>query len=479
MPQTSSNYKIQTPNRYVVQMLDLVGYNSNIIDSVFLENSFGEGNILVEAVKRYINECIGMNTPCYEIAKRLETHFIGFETDSRSFEICIHRLNKLLLEYNIPPVRWNCNISDFLKAENIKADYILGNPPYITYHDLTEEERFFIKNHFETCKKGRFDYCYGFIEKSLDCLKHNGVLAYLVPYSIFTNKFAYDLREKLKRDLVYIVDYRNEAVFDHVICTPALIIGKKDSQSKTFEWYKNKTNKGKTIDKLKLGKSWNFYNFIKKVDMVRFGDFFDVRNAVATLKNTVFIFSPQGKDCNFYYYNHFKLEKELVKKAVSVSSVKQKHNQYILFPYKLNTKTVERFEEEELKNKYPYSYKYLKSQEKCLKSRKLGKNTKWYEFGRRQALDAVFYPKLIMPNVLTRKVAVFYLEKETVPYAGIFIIQKKDCKISLNIAKKILESSNFFDYITEYGTPTTTTSYRISVKHILEYRFSQKEINDI
>ena len=479
MPQTTSNYKIQTPNKYVTSMLDIVGYNYNIIDSVFLENSFGEGNILVEAVKRYINECFRIGIPHHEIAKRLETHFVGFETDLLSFKTCIQRLNGLLSEYNLPYVKWNCRNVDFLKTDTIKVDYIVGNPPYITYNDLTVDERSFIKNNFKTCKKGRFDYCYCFIEKSLNCLNSNGSFSYLVPYSIFTNKYADALREKLKPYLTYIIDYRNETVFNHVVCTPVLIIGKRNYKKETFKWYNNKVNRGHTISKSKLGKSWNFYNSTKNTDMVYFGDFFDVKNAVATLKNAVFIFSPKHEDDNYYYNNCFKIEKQLVKKAVSVSSIKYKYSKYILFPYKLNAGKISRFEESELKRIYPFSYEYLKAKEHILKSRKLDKNTNWYEFGRRQALDSVFYHKLIIPNVLTRKVTAFPIDKETVPYAGIFIVQRKNCNFSLNLAKKILESHSFFDYIQKCGTPTTTISYRISVNNILSYKFPKSLLNDV
>lgn len=55
---------------------------------------------------------------------------------------------------------------DYLKWEpDRKFDFIVGNPPYITYQELDEENRSYVRNNFITCEKGKFDYCYAFIEK--------------------------------------------------------------------------------------------------------------------------------------------------------------------------------------------------------------------------------------------------------------------------------------------------------------------------
>lgn len=50
------NCKIQTPAEYVIKMLDYIGYKHNLYGEKVLENSCGEGNILVEIVRRYIQD---------------------------------------------------------------------------------------------------------------------------------------------------------------------------------------------------------------------------------------------------------------------------------------------------------------------------------------------------------------------------------------------------------------------------------------
>ena len=63
MNKKAKNFKCQvfTPENYVKELLDSVDYNQNIINKTVLENSCGDGNILIEIVKRYIKESVRLN----------------------------------------------------------------------------------------------------------------------------------------------------------------------------------------------------------------------------------------------------------------------------------------------------------------------------------------------------------------------------------------------------------------------------------
>ena len=76
-----------------------------------------------------------------------------------------------------------------------------------------------------------------------------------------------------------------------------------------------------------------------------------------------------------------------------------------------------------------------------------------------------------MPMVITSCVKVYRAKNMSVPYAGYFVKKVENEKYSLSVAKKILESKDFYEYVKEHGTPTTTKFYRISVKEIENYRF--------
>lgn len=51
-------------------------------------------------------------------------------------------------------VRWNIVNEDYLKWEcDRKFEFIVGNPPYITYQELDEENRDYVRKNFLHVKK--------------------------------------------------------------------------------------------------------------------------------------------------------------------------------------------------------------------------------------------------------------------------------------------------------------------------------------
>ena len=50
--------QVFTPENYVMELLDIVGYKHNLYGKKILENSCGDGNILVAVVQRYIDDCV-------------------------------------------------------------------------------------------------------------------------------------------------------------------------------------------------------------------------------------------------------------------------------------------------------------------------------------------------------------------------------------------------------------------------------------
>ena len=171
----ASNCQIPTPETYVNQMLDYIGYSANLYGKKVLENSCGDGNILLQIVRRYIESGIKENYSSREIEAGLKRDIDAYEVDYKCIRQCKKRLNKLVNAYGLKRIKWNIQKKDFLK-ENVSNiyDYVVGNPPYITHHDMSEEQKELLKNHFSTCKRGRSDYCYAFIEASVKSLAHNG-----------------------------------------------------------------------------------------------------------------------------------------------------------------------------------------------------------------------------------------------------------------------------------------------------------------
>lgn len=206
--------QIPTPIEYVRAMLDLAGYTENLFGKTILENSCGEGRILIEIVRRYIDYCRKNNFSDETIRKGLQRDIIAYEIDPKCVKKCINQLDELADKMNLEKIQWNIKTEDYLESKEKSYDFIIGNPPYVTYHLLSEKERSQLKGKFESCLRGRFDYSYAFVEKSINSLNQQGVLVYLIPYSIFRNKFAHTLRELIKKDLVSIIDYSGVSLLE-------------------------------------------------------------------------------------------------------------------------------------------------------------------------------------------------------------------------------------------------------------------------
>lgn len=79
--------------------------------------------------------------------------------------------------------------------------------------------------------------------------------------------------------------------------------------------------------------------------------------------------------------------------------------------------------------------------------------------------------KLLISTVITKNVKVHELGEEDIAYSGMFIRVKDIEHYSLEYAKQILNSVNFFEYVKKIGIPVNGKSYRITSHDIENYTF--------
>ena len=148
----ASNCQIPTPQEYVIHMLDYIGYSKKLYGKRVLENSCGEGNILLEIVTRYIEDAKKEKYSLDDIKVGLNRDIVAYEVDKSCIKRCKKRLNKLVHSYGLKGIRWNIQNKDFLQESFTNIfDYVIGNPPYITYHDMDDTQRDLLKRSFKTC----------------------------------------------------------------------------------------------------------------------------------------------------------------------------------------------------------------------------------------------------------------------------------------------------------------------------------------
>ena len=92
--------QVFTPENYVRELLDSVGYTEHLYGRKILENSCGDGNILVAVVQRYIDDCVANGLSRTRIKNGLARDIYGVEIDLEQFQKCIENLNKVLEKNN-------------------------------------------------------------------------------------------------------------------------------------------------------------------------------------------------------------------------------------------------------------------------------------------------------------------------------------------------------------------------------------------
>lgn len=470
----ANNCRIFTPTEYVNELLDAVGYREQLYGKSILENSCGDGKILVEIVRRYITSCKRKKMTNDEIKQGLERDVCGVELEHVHAISCKKNLDIVANGFGINDVSWNIIEGDYLRLQvNRQFFYIVGNPPYISYRDIEIDDRKYLKGNFTSCKDGKFDYYYAFIEKSVKELEPNGKMAYIIPYSIYKNVFAKNIRDYIKPYVCKIFDYTYKNKFPGTTTSSTILLLQK-KRSRQFVYVDVVKKKQLAIDKKTLGEKWEFTVTPKSTGKYRFGEFFQVNNTIATLCNKAFLLEEFTKDEKYYILpNGDKIEVEIVKAAVSKKRGRASHEVAIIFPYIYENNEIKHYKENEFKEKFPYATAHLMRYRENLKKRAADKNALWFEYGRSQAITKICEEKLVMPSIASSKINVTIEAKDVILCAGYFVTRKGE--YTLQQAKKILESQRFFEYLKQIGIFTTGKSRRLTVKDIADYTFDYWE----
>lgn len=463
--------QVFTPPEVVEEMLDIIGYvGASVFGKRIIENSCGDGNILCSIVQRYI---AGLSGESLEFIKTgLERDIVGYDIDPRCCQKTKERLDDLALSYGIENISWNISCLNALQQNDENCyDYVVGNPPYISYRTLDTNTREELRKQFSSCKQGAFDYCYAFIEQSIKSLKTGGKMIYLIPSSIFKNVHGQLLRDMMLDHVNEIHDYTSKKLFGKYLTSSALISLTKGDNTESIMYRNIVTGERINVPKTELKDKWVFIR--NSHQPVRFGDYFSASMVIATLLNSAFVISEFAEMDDMLTVRGAQVEKKATRKAISPRAIRNNRTERIIFPYSYDSNgCLRRYTEEEFMHEYPRTYEYLCSFKEQLQKRDSDKQALWFEYGRSQALQRINQAKLLLSTVVTGRVEVYWLDVEDVPYAGIIITEKKE--IPLEIAYKVLKSDEFMEYVKSIGTCANGNSIRITSKDIENYRFASE-----
>lgn len=455
----SENCKIYTPKEMVKKLLSLCGYkNKLILGKHVLDNSCGQGAILKEVVTNYIKAARRIKMNDCLIKKDLETFIHGYDIDQKAIDVCVSELNIIAQQFGIYDVEWNIHCTNFLNIEHKeKYDYIIANPPYINYTDIDEEERSGLKK-FSTCNFGKYDYYYAFIEAGIKSMVKDASMVYIVPNSFLKNNSGKELRRCIKPFLTDLIDLSEIKVFKNATVSTCIIKLEKRN-TEVFKYSLASKHVSKVIKKEDIEDKY-LYEINTDSEILTFGEIFNVFSSVATLLNKAFLISSDSD---------IDLSELIIRPAASPKNLNYNKEQHIIFPYSFDKQgMLIKYTEDEMIQLFPSCYNHLLLWKDDLENRDSDQNTKFYEYGRSQALTKINCNKILVSTIVTNNIKCYLLDKNTIPYSGLVITEKGN-GYSLNLAKDILESPDFFNYINNVAVSANGVSKRISSKDIINY----------
>lgn len=405
--------------------------------------------------------------------------------DSKEFHFNLHCGNALSFEWLVKESK---------VRDNNGFDLIVGNPPYVRAKNIDKESKILLAN-WNVTKSGNPDLYIPFFEVSLKLLNKIGVLGYITVNSFYKSVNARQLRKYLqeKKHEMSIIDFGHEKLFGKKsVYTCICLISKKQSHFVFFKKEKASTlNKNglKSFNKipykdLDFHKGWllndkDVVDNVKRIENIgtSLGDKYKIRNGIATLSNSIYIFKPILETENYYVFKQkgkkYEIEKQICRDIIKPNILKYEYEiellkEKLIYPYTNGANPLSLMNEEFLKENYPKAYKYLLDNKGVLLSRDKGNGDygTWYAFGRTQALSESGY-KLLFPYMGKSPHFVFTDQKDLLIYCGYAIYS--DSKEKLKILKRILESKVFEYYIENTSKPYSAGFFSYAKNYVKNF----------
>lgn len=387
---------------------------------------------------------------------------------------------------------WTTKISDFNGFS-----IILGNPPYVCARNLDLETKEKLKN-WEVCKSGNSDLYIPFFQIAIENLAYKGILGFITMNSFFKSLNGRALRDYFQRKglAISIIDFGSEQIFKSKnTYTCICFIENRNQDFISYTQSESKKLKEKqSFKKINYGildskKGWNLKDntTISRIEStgIPFGDLYQTRHGIATLKNDIYIFRPVDEDENYFYLQNgslYRIEKSICKDIVNSNKLSReislnKLKEKVIFPYDQQEKP-KLLDEELIQGNFPEAYKYLQNKRKILAERDKGKGNyeNWFAFGRTQSLEKIknkmFFPKYSdrTPNFIINS------DDDLLFYNGLAVVGSSETE--MKIIKKIMESNIFWYYIKTTSKPYSSDYYSLNGNYIKNFgvcELNQKE----
>jgi len=348
--------------------------------------------------------------------------------------------------------------------ENGGFDIIIGNPPYVRHHKITDYKKYF-ENNYQT-HMSRSDLYVYFFEKGLKILKTGGKLGFISSNKFTKVRYGQSLRRYLLENSKFeiFIDYTFDNIFTDATTYPSIFILEKGFDTSENQIFVNNEFK---FDQARLDhNAWNFERTevldlqekIKK-NGIKLKDFGKLRvyRGIQTGYNTAFVIDENIKN---QLIEGDPKNKEIIKPLIRGKDVSRWQIDF----EKIYLILVRFKEGENLKNDYPLVYEHLRNYESKLKNRGQVKNGQhhWLELDNNPKLEYTNHyenPKLIYPEIANQLFFV-YDDEKYYTNAKCFFITSED--VNLKYLSAVLSSKTLSFFFMSLGTPLQGNYFNLS-----------------
>lgn len=376
-------------------MLDLVGYTSakDLSTVKILEPSCGDGEFVVEIVRRLRDSSRKYK---FDFRKAFQENVFAYDIDPSKVEACKGRL---LGECEGISLDANIRQTDFLTERIPDVDIVVGNPPYIRYEQIPQDQLSNYKQLFPTFHY-RADLYILFFEKTLRSLLPGGKHCFICSNRWLKNEYGKKLRawiaKSFRLETILSLEKAPDAFQEEVLAYPAITLISNASPATSFTYseltsiHQLKHIQGKNLPSPQTADWCGVFNTIS-------GD-----NTLLTIEEMGFMIGigvATGADSIFIAKDlPSRVEKELLLPALNAKDMSgnrlQWSGKYLLNPYKTNGELINLED-------YPMAAKYLLSHRDTLQKRHVARKNpgKWYKTIDRIVPSLKDTPKVLLPDI--------------------------------------------------------------------------------
>jgi hypothetical protein len=355
---------------------------------------------------------------------------------------------------------WRFEFPEVLNDDGdfVGFDCIIANPPYVKVQELDHKLIDWYKENKKVAHK-RIDISILFFEMSQSLLKNNGVGSFISSNQFLVTEYGRKLREFLLNDyaLTSMIDYGDLPIFEDAL-TYVSIFNLSKNKPTDFSYCK--------VESIDDAKILNFNNKIK-IDITKLSN----DNWVLSSKNNKDILEKISKQktlskiakCSYgivsgadsvFIVNEKVIKSEHLEKDSLLPLIRANncsrydyanYDLQIIYPFKYDNGATVLLTEDEFKNTFPNTFKYLISKRELLEERKDSRKTfadsnKWYSLTRFGQLENFKKEKIVFPG--EQKKPKFSIDRNQSGYSGarVFGVTITETEINLKFLLAVLNS---------------------------------------